>query len=227
MTLTDRKLIVVLGIDGSGKSTVSAEVIRILREHHGVRAALCWARWQPRVVGFVRRLVLLRFTRAVPFAPGKEEPKKVSQLKASVFGRWRLLGLMYLLMALGEYWLQYWGTIRRLNRTADLVLLDRYWYDVVIDAVGNDPTREYEAARLVRGWYRRMFPRPTQVILLDVDESIARQRKGGENPIDYLVTRRRIYRLVVESLGGTVIDASRPVDEVIANVLTQISRDAM
>src|SRR5690348_9582777 len=191
------RLVVILGIDGSGKSTVAQRVCRRALSE-GTEARTMWARWQPRLLRPLRSIVRLVALGRRSHVAGKEEPVALSSLKGSTFTRWRWLGIAYVGAALVDYWLQYRRPFREAMRDADLVILDRYWYDLVIDAVGNTTGGPKRAAGLVRGPWRRWFPSPDLVILLDVNEAVAQRRKGGENPVPYLRERRRLYAAVAD-----------------------------
>jgi thymidylate kinase len=216
----NRTLIVLLGIDGSGKSTV-AEMVKARYDAEGRSVAISWARWRPGLVRWlhviVRAVVNWRGSR---YVPGKDEPPRIKELKNHAFSRWPLVGAAYLRVALFEYWLQYIAHIRSLLAHHEVVILDRYWYDVVIDAVGAGGGAK--AAEIVRGRPFPRFPEPTLVILLDVDETTAYSRKRGENPITFLRARRDAYQQVVMALTGVTISATAAPAEVARKVMVEI-----
>ena len=98
--------------------------------------------------------------------------------------------------------------------SSKLVLFDRYYYDILVD------TRRYRyrgpllPARLVS----KLVPRPHLIILLDAPPEVLSARKQ-EVPFEEVVRQREEYlRLVRGMREGHVVDASRPLDEVVAEV---------
>ena len=97
-----------------------------------------------------------------------------------------------------------------------LILFDRYFLDVLVDArryrYGGSPW----LARLV--W--RVVPRPQVVILLDAPPEVLRIRKQ-EVPLEEIGRQREEYLKLVRGLpNGYVVDASKPLEEVVFDVET-------
>ena len=216
-------LVVLLGIDGAGKSTVAEGTADRLRKAGSKQVVVYWARWQPRLIRWLRRAVSSLLVRGPAYVGGNGEPAQVSRLKARVFSRWRFIGSAYLSLALADYWLQHARRLRRLVREADVLLLDRYWYDLIVDAVGNDPdARERLGDLLGRSW-GRWFPRPDVIILLDVDPGVASTRKRGENTPSFLAARRKLYQKVGTLLGARVFDANQAVDTITVAIAAHVT----
>jgi thymidylate kinase len=216
-------LVVLLGIDGAGKSTVAERTADRLRKDGSKRVVVYWARWQPRLIRWLRGAASSLLVRGPAYVGGNDEPAQVSRLKARVFSRWRFIGSAYLSLALADYWLQHARRLRRLAREADVVLLDRYWYDLIVDAVGNDPdARERLGDLLARSW-QRWFPRPDLIILLDVDPGVASARKKGENTAAFLAARRKLYHKVGTLLGARVFDANQSVDTITLEITAHVT----
>jgi thymidylate kinase len=216
-------LVVILGIDGAGKSTIAERTADRLRAAGSKRVIVYWARWQPRLIRWLRRAVSSVLARGPAYPGGNDEPARVSRLKARVFRRWRWLGSAYLSLALGDYWLQHARRLRQLAREADVLLVDRYWYDLIVDAVGNDPDARHLVGDLLTRSWRRWFPRPDLIILLDVDPEVASARKKGENPADFLAARRRLYHEVGRLLGARIVDANQPVETITPKVTAHVT----
>ena len=217
-------LVVILGTDGAGKTSVALSVTERLRAK-GVPANARWARWKPFLLRPLRWVVTRFWLRERTFSRGREEPAEVSEIKRSVVGSGSLAGRVYLLLALLDYWWQHVPYIL-LRRGAGVLLLDRYWYDLVIDASGNAEGAERTAARLATGGWRFLFPRPARTIFLDVDPEVAYARKGGENTRDYLQRRVAVYRAVAGALGAARIDADQPLDMVVQDTLARVESPA-
>ncbi len=214
---------VLLGIDGAGKSTVAERTADQLRKDGSGRVVVYWARWQPYLIRWLRRVISSVLVRGPAYAGGNDEPAHVSRLKASVFSRWRCVGSAYLSLALADYWLQHVRRLRRLVREEDVLVLDRYWYDLVVDAVGNDPNAVKRLGDLLGRSWRRWFPRPDLIILLDVDPAVASARKNGENSPAFLAARRKSYQELGKLLGARVLDANQPADALTPQITAHVN----
>ncbi|HEX5043584.1 MAG TPA: hypothetical protein VFV75_11800 [Candidatus Polarisedimenticolaceae bacterium] len=214
-------LVVLLGTDGAGKSSVATAVVERLRAG-GVDANVRWARWQPFLLRPARAVVARLWLENRHFARGREEPAEVSEVKRTVVGGNGLLGRAYLLLACLDYWCQQVPALM-FRRRAQVLLLDRYWYDLLIDACGNAPGAEQTAVRLVLGSWRHLFPAPREVLFLDVSPQVAFARKRGENALPYLERRVTIYRAVARALGAERIDADQSLEAVVREALARVN----
>lgn len=94
------------------------------------------------------------------------------------------------------------------------VLFDRYYQDLLVD-----PARyRYGGPRWTARAVGRLLLRPHMVILLDAPAEVLLARKQEISP-DEIVRQRAAYLKVVRGLpNGYVVDASRPLGEVLADV---------
>jgi thymidylate kinase len=214
-------LVVLLGTDGAGKSSVATALVERLRAG-GIPADVRWARWQPFLLRPARAVVARLWLENPNFARGREEPAEVSEVKRAVLGGNGLLGRAYLALACLDYWLQQ-APFLLLRRRRGWLLLDRYWYDLLIDACGNAAGAEQTAVRLVLGPWRHLFPRPRHVLFLDVSPQVAFARKQGENSLPYLERRVTTYRAVARALGAERIDADQGLEMVVRDALARVN----
>jgi thymidylate kinase len=93
-----------------------------------------------------------------------------------------------------------------------LVLFDRYYHDLIVDAKRYRYGGPMWAVQLVS----RLIPRPDLVILLDAPPEVLYARKQ-EFPFAEARRQREAYLDLVKGLSnGYVIDASKPLDQVVA-----------
>ncbi|HEY4374005.1 MAG TPA: hypothetical protein VGN52_18915 [Burkholderiales bacterium] len=99
-----------------------------------------------------------------------------------------------------------------------LVIFDRYYHDLLAD-----PRRyRYGASPALARWLGRLVPQPDLCFVLDVPAEILQLRKQ-EVALDESRRQRDAYIETAADLrGARVIDASRPIDEVVARVLEQV-----
>lgn len=108
------------------------------------------------------------------------------------------------------WWHQRGGTVVLYDRH---FFADYYAYDVIGDH--GDPT----IARRLHGFLlRHVYPRPDLVVYLDAPPEVLLARKG-EGTLESLAQRRRDYLAMMDHVRHFhVVDASRPLDEVVAEV---------
>jgi len=108
-----------------------------------------------------------------------------------------------------DYGLQVAPRLTMALRSAEIVIVDRYRHDVIIDlSAGGDLAIAPRALR----W---LLPEPDLIIVLDVAEEIALRRKPDTPDLTYLEQRRQLYRRLAEGMPAAVlIDATDPPDVV-------------
>jgi thymidylate kinase len=183
-----------LGCDGSGKSSVIGGLAEHLKVH-GEEVSL--GHWAPRRNG----------TSASDSAEDPHgKPPRGQIISAAKLG---YLGF--------KWWRGWWGGLRTQSRRG-VLLFDRYHADLLVD-----PRRyRYGGPRWLATLASNWMPQPDIVFFLDAPPEVLMSRKQ-EVSHEALETSRRAYlKLASQNCRLKVIDASRPVNEVIADVLRQI-----
>ena len=112
---------------------------------------------------------------------------------------------------------------RRIQRRPAMVVFDRHFFcDYYASAVAPDGSTLPLDARLHGYVLRRWYPRPEMTIFLDAPPAVLVARKPGET-IER-VTQRRLAYLELERVlpAFQVVDANRPVSEVVDDVVERI-----
>lgn len=109
------------------------------------------------------------------------------------------------------------------ERRGRVVLFDRHFFCdyYANDVIGRRPGRPW-TSRLHGAMLERLYPRPDLVILLDAPAEVLFARKG-EGTVESLERKRQEFlelRPVVDRF--VVIDATRPLDDVLADVVSSI-----
>jgi thymidylate kinase len=206
-------MVVFLGTDGAGKSTVTARIEQELapaflstkRYHRPVASPLRWMKRYRRGSLSGGRAHAgtsaadLDVQAAQPLPPGKPPHK----LPASLLK----LGLWWADFTLFGYLL---GIYPQMVGST-LVILDRYYQDLLVHPDGYRYGGPLWLARLVG----RLVPPPHLFILLDAPPEVIQARKQ-ELPFEETARQREAYLEVVEGLPNAhVVDASQSLDEVV------------
>jgi dTMP kinase len=212
-----RKLIVLMGLDGSGKST-QAEHLRDWLRAGGAAAETVWMRGE----SYLARPVLA-VGKAILRAP--KESKRGEGVRAggeyeayvagknSVFGN-RFLRRVWTGLTLVDLYITFRIAFRRLPRNTKVVVLDRYIYDSFVDLDTAFGGCGGEALRLLRSAAARIFPAPDLVVLLEVAPQEALRRKTDIPSVGYLEERETVYRSIAAAVGAVSVDAGKPLEEV-------------
>ncbi len=127
-----------------------------------------------------------------------------------------LFKLVYLLVA---NWLGYLVVVRPELANGKLILFDRYFPDCLVDP------RRYRLPRSCR-WatelIARLVPKPDLYVVLDAPASVLRERKRELAPAESERQRQEYGRRRVRLPNAVVVDASRPLAEVVAEVVDLI-----
>jgi thymidylate kinase len=159
--------IVMMGPDGVGKSTMRVHLLQRLGP-------------------------LFRNTKSYHFRPrviGRIGPGRPIQQPHSMKPRGRISSVLYLLVIFVDYWLGYMLHIRPLLKDSSLIVLDRYFVDILIDPVRYRYGGPMWLAHCLQ-WL--IPPRDVFFLVLDADEHVIYSRKT-ELPFNEVVRQRQAY----------------------------------
>jgi thymidylate kinase len=115
---------------------------------------------------------------------------------------------------IADYWLGYVSRIAPGMRRSNLIIFDRYIYDLLVDW----KRVRYGGPMWLLRWAARVVPRPNLVILLDAPADVLWSRKR-EVPFEEVVRQREGYLEVARGLGSAVVvDAAQSLAGVIHDV---------
>jgi thymidylate kinase len=194
-------LIVLSGVDGAGKSTQ----IGLLRDHLEAQAltvATLWCRWDPLLAKpAVGLLGLLARSRRPGRVRAARRPDVRRSIRARIL-RHRTAWIAWRALMVVDYGMRLAPAVRRARRVNDVVLLDRYWHDVMVDFSFGGPLHEPP------GLLQWLLPQAHGIVILDVPEAVALERKAETADALYLSERRRLYREAAERYEAVIVDAA-------------------
>jgi thymidylate kinase len=181
-------LICLIGIDGAGKTTLSRNLVKRLNQE-GIFSVYVYGRTVPilsRLLMWVGRNMFLKKNDLKKDYP-EYTSAKLSMMK-NPFLKW-----LYFLSVMIDYYLLIWFKLLLHVFRKEVIVLDRYLYDTVINDLAahlnysSDQTKEM----INRGF--RFLPIPDQTFLIDLDPQLAFSRKEDVVHISYLTDRRNRY----------------------------------
>ena len=182
--------VTVLGPDGSGKSSVIGRLT----------AHLAPAFRHTRVLHLRPRLGEREKT-----APPVSDPHRLPP-------RGRLHSMAKLLYYLADHAAGHWLVVRPALVRSTLVVFDRYFHDLLVD-----PRRyRYGAGKTLAGLAARFVPRPDLWLILDAPAEVTLRRKGELGAAEAARQRAAYLAFARRLPNAHVIDASRPLNEVVA-----------
>lgn len=211
------RFILITGIDGSGKTTLSKLLVAELKQT-GIRYYYKHANEVPVLMRLVKIAIKYLFLRRHnAFADYGSYVRRKEQISK----KYPILARIYRILLILDYIPQVFLKVSLPLLIGHRLVVDRYVYDVIANLGFNLNYSLQEYAGDVELLYR-FFPRPDIVILLDTDESVAYSRKTDIPAVDFLRERRRIYAHFAEIESMKVIKGEGPPEEIARRVLAQV-----
>lgn len=208
-------LVSLTGLDGSGKSSA----IRVLHEAMTlceIPTRVVWSRG-----GFTMPLQAAKRVARSMLGSRLPGPAETEQKRRWLSGPFA--GTVFAALVVAEQSLHYLLRVRMPRLLGRSILCDRFAYDTVADLEAKlDGGRG--VVRLAGALVRGLAPRPDLAILLRLAPEAAERRKPGDAPLPLLMEQAGILDRMAATHGLRVIDAARPDDEVIGEVVDLVLR---
>lgn len=186
-------LISFIGIDGSGKTTLATKLFNELNKSDGNTNFLHFDSI------FIDKLVVRSNREKSHNKIKNDKIKKKSNLNFIKGNMWCLLIFLDNIL----FYMLHYFKIK--NKSSKITITDRYFYDSLISCV-NASGSDYFV-----NIYNNFFPKPDIIFLLDINPSLAFERKKEDN-INYLFMKRELYMKFFNETDVITIDASRESD---------------
>lgn len=194
-------LIILSGLDGSGKSTVLEHIQAMT-----FPAQIKGVKMGHRRPGVVKELP--------PTGPGSGQVEHYAKPNRSALASAMKLGVMTLDWLVGS-----WTKLSQWRSDGYLVVFDRhYLIDLDIDPNRYRYGGPLGLVKLARG----IVPKPNLVIFLDVPEEVSMARKNEPSAPNFEEQRQAYLKNARESKHWRIIDATQPLEKVLREVETLI-----
>lgn len=206
-----RRIVAIMGTDGSGKTTLSTALVSALQKD-GVEATREWLGAESYLMAPLRGFLRLWWSKAAPpdsASLGANYTREVAQ-KHVVVARHRWAKRLYIAAVLLDYRIQL--ASKFIRNPCDVLVADRYLFDVVVNLALTLDLSKKEAIELVQ-WQIARLPLPQVRVFLRVDPEVSMQRKGDIPDIEYLRLRMQYYEAIAAAFGFVVLDGARPIQQ--------------
>jgi thymidylate kinase len=211
--------VALIGIDGAGKSTVARDVVGRLPFEAGYLYMGVNLEASPVMLPTTRAALAIKRRR------GGRSDMTVGHSESASRGNGPIASIRRLVRIAN--WLAEEGyralLARRIQRRPAVVVFDRHFFcDYYASAVSPGGRRRALDARIHGYVLRRWYPRPDLTLFLDAPPEVLLARKGGET-VERLSQRRLEYLDLQRVMPAfQVVDADRPVGEVVDDVVGRI-----
>lgn len=187
-----------LGCDGSGKSAV---LDRVTQRAHASGLEVHRGHWRPKAIGTAAD----QDAHANADTPHDQEPRD------------KLSSVIKLGWLWANWWIGWWKHLGSQSKHG-LVLFDRYHADILVD-----PRRyRYGGSPLLARIANRLMPQPDLVFFLDAPPEVLLSRKQEVSRESLEKSRTAYLQLAASHPRFRVINASKPLDDVVDVVFRDI-----
>lgn len=199
-------MVVLLGLDGSGKTTIRMSLEKVALPYRSVR---CYY-FRPEMLPCPGVLLRLREDVRTGVNPDPHGHKKENPLKS-------LLRFLYYLM---DFIVGYWIEIRPFLQKGHLIIFDRYYYDYFVDL--------FRYNMSLPSWFPKIFlplvPAPDLTICLHASPENLYKRKQ-EIPLSEISRQIIAYEALTRRLRSAVkVSSEKPIPEVVNEIVELIRK---
>lgn len=212
--------ICIIGIDGTGKTTLSKNLTKVINKK-GIVCEYVYARLNPFILKPFMLIGELIFLKKNDIYKNYLEYKniKTTKIKKHFF-----LSKIYQQILLFDYYLQILLKIKIPLLLGSNIVCDRYIYDTVITDISVDMSYSKDKTIFLLKKLLSFFPKPDLVLLVDISEDIAYSRKKDVPSIEYLKDRRYLYLAVGQEFNMFILDGSKKLNELNDIIMKEVKK---
>jgi len=211
------KIIYLSGIDGCGKTTQAKLLVDLLQKK-GLNVKYIWFRWEP---SFRKPINAFRLLKKRPAEENQQlHEKENAEHKDWLKFKQRILKnpiirMGWLYYACADYYYSYKN--RFVTIAADVVVIDRYINDFIIDQAINLDISPEEMRVISNNYFLKNFHYPDFSTIIDLPASEGYTRKSDGTPLSYLETREKYYA-TINTPPTLHLDGLKSVDELASEI---------
>jgi len=214
------KFINVVGIDGSGKTTLCKKLLHEFRKRYP-DTQYVHSYHEPFFLKPLKTMARSIFMRGTDEFANYSHYK---ERKASASRKHRWLSQIYGLMWVFDYTIQAFYKVGMPILMGRRLLLDRYIFDTMLNVslTSNiNPESTYRALNILF----RILPRPDVVLLIDLPEDVAFNRKDDIQGIEYLRERRKRYLSLARKYNFKIINGLDNQEKILKETLNILEQN--
>lgn len=211
-------IICFVGIDGSGKTTLSKRLVNHLREQVS-RARYVHSFHSPILLKPLKLLAKLTLMRNTDQYSDYSQYKNIKNEKRKSHG---ILSKIYGSIWILDYYIQDFLFIIIPSIFSKILVLDRYIFDVVINFSLTMDVSEQIACRLINFLFNINL-KPGVTFLVDIPEEMAFSRKSDIPHIKYLRDRRKMYLNLASIFNMHILDGTKSIEDLMKDIIITLN----
>lgn len=209
------RIIYLMGLDGSGKTTLATTMVD-KANLSGIKVSYFYGQYIPRLIVPAKRIaeyVNTKLSKASDTGYDGNTNYEEHRQKPRFNNQNRIISYLYYFLILTDYILFTYIRILPTILKGGIVIVDRYYIDVCVNLaiiLGLDRSKRNLLMRVLG----KLFPRPTNGIYLRIQPELALKRKSDIPSLSYLAERYEIYEEISKSMNFQILDAEKKQDDV-------------
>jgi len=214
------RLICLIGIDGTGKTTLAKTFIREANKI-GLKYNYVWGNAQPIFLKPLRALAHLTLLRNVEMQKDNEHYEKEKERISAKYG---VLLLLYSRILILDYFIWIFLKIKLPLFLGKRIICDRYVFDVAINLYFLNKRYFSDIEKTIRNLFK-YFPKPDLLYLIDIPVPVALGRKKDIPSPGFLEKRKVIYERLGKIYNARILDGQQPITDLINLIVRDIKKD--